>query len=117
SRLVHPHIVRVPDFGIEASIPYLVIEYAPNGTMRHRYPKGTQVPLPLVVMYIKQIASALQYAHTNRLIHRDVKPENLLLGHDNGLLLGDFGAALLTRTSAMLSTQPVIGYFAFMATR
>src|SRR6266567_3422922 len=115
ARLVHPHIVRVLDFGIEASIPYLVMEYAPNGTMRHRYPKGTQVPLPLVVTHIKQIASALQYAHTHRLIHRDVKPENLLLGHDNGLLLGDFGAALLTRTSAMLSTQTIIGTISYMA--
>ena len=115
ARLVHPHIVRILDFGIEASIPYLVMEYAPNGTMRHRYPKGTQVPLPLVVMYVKQIASALQYAHTHRLIHSDVKPENLLLGHDNGLLLGDFGAALLTRTSAMLSTQTIIGTISYMA--
>src|SRR6266568_5341976 len=115
ARLVHPHIVRILDFGIEASMPYLVMEYAPNGTMRHRYPKGTQVPLPLVVTYVKQIASALQYAHSHRLIHRDVKPENLLLGHDNGLLLGDFGAALLTRTSAMLSTQTIIGTISYMA--
>jgi len=66
-------------------------------------------------MYVKQIASALQYAHTHRLIHRDVKPENLLLGSDNGLLLGDFGAALLTRTSAMLSTQTIIGTISYMA--
>src|ERR1700694_4486533 len=115
ARLVHPHIVRILDFGIEASIPYLVMEYAPNGTMRQRYPKETQVPLPLVVMYVEQIASALQYAHTHRLIHRDVKPENLLLGRDNGLLLGDFGAALLTHTSAMLSTQTVIGTISYMA--
>lgn len=115
ARLVHPHIVRILDFGIEASVPYLVMEYAPNGTMRQRYPKGTMVPLPLVMMYVKQIASALQYAHTQRLIHRDVKPENLLLGRDNGLLLGDFGAALLTHTSSMLSTQNVIGTISYMA--
>lgn len=115
ARLVHPHIVRILDFGIEASVPYLVMEYAPNGTMRQRYPRGTKVPLSLVVMYVKQIASALQYAHTQRLIHRDVKPENLLLGRDNGLLLGDFGAALLTHTSSMLSTQKVIGTISYMA--
>ena len=115
ARLIHPHIVRILDFGIEAGVPYLVMEYAPNGTMRQLYPKRTQVPLSLVVMYVKQIASALQYAHTHRLIHRDVKPENLLLGHDNRLLLGDFGAALLTRTSTILSTQTIIGTISYMS--
>ncbi|HAG97997.1 MAG TPA: hypothetical protein DCL75_03820 [Ktedonobacter sp.] len=115
ARLVHPHIVRVLDFGMEASMPYLVMEYAPNGTMRQRHPRGTQVPLSLVVMYTKQIASALQHAHMQRLIHRDVKPENLLLGRNNELLLGDFGAALLTHTSVMLSIQNIIGTISYMA--
>ncbi|SRR6266567_4494155 len=115
ARLVHPHIVRILDFGMEESIPYLVMEYAPNGTMRQRHPKGTQVPLSLVVKYVRQVASALQHAHTHRLIHRDVKPENLLLGGNNELLLGDFGAALLTRTSLMLSAQNIIGTISYMA--
>ncbi|TMC88612.1 MAG: serine/threonine protein kinase, partial [Chloroflexi bacterium] len=115
ARLVHPHIVRILDFGMEESIPYLVMEYAPNGTMRQRHPKGTQVPLSLIVKYVRQVASALQHAHTHRLIHRDVKPENLLLGGNNELLLGDFGAALLTRTSLMLSAQNIIGTISYMA--
>src|SRR6266699_1853276 len=115
ARLVHPHIVRILDFGMEESIPYLVMEYAPNGTMRQRHPKGTQVPLSLVVKYVRQVASALQHAHTHRLIHRDVKPENLLLGGNNELLLGDFGASLLTRTSLMFSAQNIIGTISYMA--
>jgi serine/threonine protein kinase len=115
ARLVHPHIVRVLDFGVEQSIPYLVMEYAPNGTLRQRHPRGVQISLPLVVTYVRQIASALQYAHTYRLIHRDVKPENLLLGRNNEILLGDFGAALITRTSLMLSTQNIIGTISYMA--
>ncbi|TMC19397.1 MAG: serine/threonine protein kinase, partial [Chloroflexi bacterium] len=115
ARLAHPHIVRILDFGMEESIPYLVMEYAPNGTMRQRHPKGTQVPLSLIVKYVRQVASALQHAHTHRLIHRDVKPENLLLGGNNELLLGDFGAALLTRTSLMLSAQNIIGTISYMA--
>ena len=115
AHLIHKHIVRVLDFGLEDSIPYLVMEYAPNGTMRHHHPRGTLVPLSLVVQYVKQVASALQYAHINRLIHRDVKPENILLGHNNELLLGDFGAALMASTSLIFSTQNIIGTVSYMA--
>lgn len=48
ARLLHPNIVRVLDFGVEGSLPYLVMDYAPNGTLRHLYPKGSQVPLPSI---------------------------------------------------------------------
>ena len=115
AHLSHPNIIRIVDFDIEQNIPYLVMEYAPNGTLRQRHPKGTRVPLPLIVMYVRQIASALHYAHAQRLIHRDVKPENLLLGQKNEIQLGDFGAALITRTSLILQTQNVIGTASYMA--
>src|SRR5207244_4806632 len=95
ARLAHPHIVRILDFGMEESIPYLVMEYAPNGTMRQRHPKGTQVPLSLVVKYVRQVASALQHAHTHRLINRDVKREHLLLGSTNVMMIGKCGDAIL----------------------
>jgi eukaryotic-like serine/threonine-protein kinase len=80
ARLVHPHIVRILDFGVEEEIPFLVMDYAPNGTLRQRHPKGVPVPPASVVHYVKQVASALQYAHERKLIHRDIKPENMLLG-------------------------------------
>src|SRR6266498_5572930 len=66
ARLVHPHIVRVLEFGIEGATPFLVVDYAPNGTLRKRYPKGVALALPLVVSYVNQIADALQYAHEHR---------------------------------------------------
>jgi hypothetical protein len=53
ARLVHPHIVRVFDFGIEGEIPYLVMDYAPNGTVRKRYPKGVLLPLPTILSYVE----------------------------------------------------------------
>src|SRR3989440_5382035 len=79
ARLRHPHIVRVLDFGVQEGAPFLVMEYAPGGTLRQLHPKGTRLPLDTVVSYVKQVASALHYAHEQRLIHRDLKPENLLL--------------------------------------
>ncbi len=80
-RLRHPNIVELLDFGIaDENTPYLVMTLAPHGTLLQRHPRGTLLPLASVVSYIKQVASALQYAHERRLIHRDVKPENMLLG-------------------------------------
>src|SRR5438552_4997345 len=118
ARLVHPHIVRVLDYGIEGTTPFLVVDYAPNGTLRTRHPKGVPVPLPTVVSYVTQIAEALQYAHDQKVIHRDVKPENVLFGRRNEVLLSDFGIALVAMTSNYRSTQgmqDMAGTIAYMA--
>jgi eukaryotic-like serine/threonine-protein kinase len=115
AHLVHSHIVRVLDFGIHNDVPFLVMDYAPNGSLRQQYPKGTRLPLHTTVSYVKQIASALQYAHNHKLIHRDVKPENILLGRDKQLLLSDFGIAVVARSSLSQSTQEVVGTVAYMA--
>lgn len=92
----HSHIVRVLEFGIEHETPYLVMNYAPYGTMRQKYRRGTIVPLQMVVSYVQQIANALQYAHRHKVVHRDVKPENVLLGRNGEALLSDFGLAVVT---------------------
>ena len=116
--LVHPHIVRVLEFNVEDTVPYLVVDYAPNGTLRKRHPRGTQVPVPTVVSYVLQVASALQYAHDQKIIHRDVKPENMLLGRRDEVLLSDFGIALVTQSSRSQSTQGIqemAGTIAYMA--
>src|SRR6266700_237870 len=115
ARLRHPHIVRVLDFGIEARTPFLVLEYAPGGSLRKHHPKGTCLPLDTVVSYVKQMASALQYVHDQRLIHRDLKPENLLLGPDQQIWLSDFGLALLTHSARSQSFQQPAGTLAYMA--
>src|SRR5215469_2974264 len=62
AHLEHPHIVRVLDFGIEGTTPFLVMSYARGGTLRTRHPKGTRLSMDLVVSYVSQIASALRYA-------------------------------------------------------
>jgi len=114
-RLVHPHIVRVLDFGIEGKTPFLVMDYAPNGTLRQRYLKGTRLPLRVIVPYVQQVADALQFAHEQRLIHRDVKPENILLRSDNDILLSDFGIATIARSTRSQSVLKMAGTLAYMA--
>ncbi len=115
ARLEHPHIVRVLDFGVEDRFPFLVMSYAPNGTLRQRHPKGTRLSPGEVLLYIKQVADALQYAHNEKLIHRDVKPENMLLDRNNQILLSDFGLAMASYSSSQESTRDVSGTIAYMA--
>src|SRR5579859_6342664 len=115
ARLIHPHIVRVLDFGIEGRTPFLVMDYAQGGTLRQRHPKGSVLPIALVVDYVEQVADALQYAHGEKLIHRDVKPENMLLGRRNEILLSDFGIALVAQSSRYQSAQEMAGTMAYMA--
>ena len=115
ARLEHPNIVRVLDFGVEETTPFLVMGYAPNGTLRQLYPTGTRLPASTIVTYVKQAAAALYYAHTQKLIHRDVKPENMLLGRNSEVLLSDFGLAMGTFSSSQDTPRDASGTIAYMA--
>src|SRR5258708_3058106 len=98
AHLQHPHIVQGLDFGLHDQTPYLVMEYLPGGTLRSHHPKGTRLSFEQIVTYVKQIASALDYAHQQRVIHRDVKPDNLLLNATSQVVLSDFGLAVVQRS-------------------
>jgi serine/threonine protein kinase len=113
--LSHPHIVNILDFGLDGQTPYLVMSYAPHGTLRARHPKGVVLPVITVVEYIKQVAQALQYAHERKIVHRDVKPENMLIGEQGEILLSDFGIALIAQSSRYQSTMDMVGTIAYMA--
>src|SRR3989440_1780939 len=118
ARLVHPYIARVLEYGVEGTTPFLVVDYAPNGSLRTRHPRGIPLPVSTVGGYVTQVADALQYAHDQKVIHRDVKPENMLLDRRNEVLLSDFGIALVAQTSHYHSTQgmqEIAGTIAYMA--
>ncbi len=115
AKLMHPAIVRILDYDVQDGVPFLVMDYAPGGSLRQRHPKGSVLPLPQIVSYVKQMAAALQYAHERKLIHRDVKPENMLLGRQQEVLLSDFGLAALAHSSASLSTKEAVGTLPYMA--
>jgi serine/threonine protein kinase len=113
--LEHPHIIRVLDFGMEERIPYIVMSYASKGTLRERHPKGSRLPLDTIVSYAKQVGDALQYAHDQRLIHRDVKPDNMLIARNNQVLLSDFGIAVVAHSTHSLNTLDGSGTLYYMA--
>ncbi|HZO74592.1 MAG TPA: serine/threonine-protein kinase [Ktedonobacteraceae bacterium] len=102
--LRHAHIVQVLDYGIHDDTAFLVMTYAPNGTLRQRHPRGTPVPLATIVSYVNQVASALEYIHQRFLVHRDIKPHNMLLGSNNEVMLSDFGIAAVSHS--IDPTQP-----------
>jgi|GEM_PF-639674 len=116
AHLVHPYIIRVLDFGVQDDIPFLVMDYASKGTFRQRFLNGHGQRLPATPLfpYIKQAAAALQHAHDKKLIHRDVKPENMLLGPNDEVLLSDFGFALI-QSSTSRSSMETAGTAAYMA--
>lgn len=127
--LVHPYIIRVLEFGVEGNeldlerstlnvdgcIPYLIMDYAPGGTLRTRHPKGKRLSLATILPYVRDVAEGLQYAHDKKLIHRDIKPENMLIGRNNEVLLSDFGIAAVAHSEHSMSTQEMAGTIPYMA--
>ena len=115
SSLHHSHIIRVFDFEVDYGTPFLVMDYAPNGTLRLVCPRGYRLHFPDILSYVKQTAAALQYAHAHGVIHRDVKPENMLLGRNKGILLSDFGIAVSVHRTVSLKTLDTVGTPHYMA--
>lgn len=111
----HPHIVRLLTFSIERSIPYLVMSYAPGGSLDKLHPRGKILPLPTIVTYVRQIAAALQHAHNQCIIHRDIKPANFLLLQDGQVQVADFGLALMAHSSTSWTPQEIVGTWIYMA--
>ena len=115
ARLRHPSIIRVLEFGVDGGIPFLAMDYLPRGTLRARYPKGTRLPLATILPYVQHVAAALHYAHEYKLVHRDVKPENMLLDARDAVLLSDFGTATVAHNSQSYKREAVAGTVAYMA--
>ena len=112
SQLEHPHILPVYAYGQEFGAPYIVMRYMPGGTVIDRLNKR-DLTLKLALDIITQIAGALDYAHDQEIIHRDVKPSNIFLDEQSYAYLADFGLAKsmsgdydLTRTDDGISGTP-----------
>lgn len=96
AQLVHPNIVRVLEFGVaEDTLAFMILTYAPYGTFPRKYPKGSCLSPVIILPYVKQLCSALQYAHNHGIVHREIRPEHILLGDNNEVLLDHFGSFLL----------------------
>ncbi|HYT27493.1 MAG TPA: FHA domain-containing serine/threonine-protein kinase [Ktedonobacteraceae bacterium] len=112
--LEHPNILPVYDYGEANGAPYLVMPYVGGGTLGDRMKQG---PLTLdeIGVYLDQIGSALDYAHEQGIIHRDVKPNNLLIRSNGQLALMDFGLAKVLENAAVVTETGVFGTIAYMS--
>ncbi|MGI9058037.1 MAG: protein kinase domain-containing protein [Ktedonobacteraceae bacterium] len=101
AKLIHPNILQIHDFGDQDNVTYIVMEYVEGGTLKDRLKRPLAVPE--AVDYMIQAAEGLDCAHRNGIIHRDVKPANMLLRKDGYLLLSDFGIAKILEGTTNLT--------------
>ncbi len=114
SSLHHTNIVPVYRFDIQGNIAYLVMHYAPGGSLKDRMDKSEHLTVEEISAYLTQAAAALDYAHQRArpIIHRDVKPHNFLL-EDETLMLADFGIAELMMSSSEITGDPTLASTGF----
>lgn len=115
--LQHPHILHVHDSGTFDGQPFVVMALAPAQTLAHRLEREPQLPIQDAVQMAREVGSALAHAHARGVLHRDVKPENILLS-DGGAILADFGIARVTgelAISRITSTGEAVGTLQYMS--
>src|SRR5581483_5095471 len=102
----HPNVLNVFDFGQFEGTPYMIVEYVEGGTLAGRLRRASLSPQE-ALNYLRGIGSALDYAHSLGIVHRDVKPANVLIGPNDTPILADFGLAKLLQSSSIKSITGV----------
>src|SRR5215207_4841285 len=109
AQLNHPHVVTVIDAGEDDGAPYIVFEYVEGETLKERIRRLGRLPVSEAVAYAIEIGRALESAHANRLVHRDVKPQNVLIDRDGRAKVTDFGIARSLEAQGLTATGRVLG--------
>ena len=113
--LSHPNIVTIHDVGQQSGVAYIVMELVDGPTLWKKFVDEKKLKKSAFLNVIKQSASALDYAHENRIIHRDVKPSNILIRPDGMVKLTDFGVAKILEADQLTRTGLMVGTPNYMA--
>jgi serine/threonine-protein kinase len=109
AQLSHPHIVGVIDAGEDENRPYIVFEYVEGETLKERIRRVGRLPIPEAVAYAIEIARALGCAHSRHIVHRDVKPQNVLIDEEGSAKVTDFGIARTLDEEGLTADGRVLG--------
>ena len=120
ARLKHPGIVAVHDQGVDRGTPdgehvFLIMELIEGGTLRDLITERGTLSTPLALSVLEPVLSALAAAHQAGLVHRDVKPENVLIGHDGVVKVADFGLVRAVASASTTSDSTILGTVAYLS--
>ncbi|MBN6887111.1 eukaryotic-like serine/threonine-protein kinase [Cytobacillus horneckiae] len=107
--LAHPNIVSIYDVGEEDTLYYIVMEYVDGYTLKQYIQKNSPVPIETALNIMKQLTSAISHAHQNQIIHRDIKPHNILIDPEGNIKITDFGIAMALSATSITQTNSVLG--------
>src|SRR5215217_5085451 len=109
AQLNHPHVVTVIDAGEDDGTPYIVLEFVEGETLKDRIRREDRLPVSEAVAYAIETGRALSCAHEHKLVHRDIKPQNILIDRDGRAKLTDFGISRSLESQGLTATGRVLG--------
>ena len=115
SELSHPNIVSVLDVGTDHGLPYMVMEYVDGPNLKEYIQKNSPLDLNEIIRIMDQILSAVALAHKHNVIHRDLKPQNILMDKRGNIKIADFGIAVALNQSSITQTNSVMGSVHYMS--
>ena len=107
--LAHPNIVNIYDVGEEDNILYMAMEYVDGLTLKEYIHEHGPLPVPEAIEIMKQLTDAIAHAHMNGLIHRDIKPQNILVDSYGRVKVTDFGIAIALSATSLTQTNSILG--------
>ncbi|GHH96513.1 Stk1 family PASTA domain-containing Ser/Thr kinase [Neobacillus kokaensis] len=107
--LAHPNIVNIYDVGEENELYYIVMEYVDGQTLKQYIQQNSPLRVEDAIGIMRQLASAISHAHHNHIIHRDIKPHNILIDHTGNVKITDFGIAMALSATSITQTNSVLG--------
>lgn len=107
--LTHPNIVSIYDVGEDADMHYLVMEYVEGKTLKQYIQEFAPLSPMKCVMIMEQLTSAIAHAHQNQIVHRDIKPQNILMDQEGNVKITDFGIAIALSATSFTQTNSVLG--------